>query len=292
MPSRARTMFILVCLMLGLQSAAKADTLLGTAVTRQLSFMDLNVNYFDPANFLVPSSGYGNSVSLVNVTIVNSGIEFGIDDGFNRDSAEFTASTLTVTDLCLSSRCSKNIPFTMFFTDTAFTFISKISDSIGSGGLSYSLTGDIIELDWAGFPTDFPMNTNGDRLKLYQAKTGEPVSVLVPTAVSKALTDLKPKSDWFFWSGASKMSTVTGFWWERISKVFKQAKLEKAHSHMFRDTFAVALLNAGASLETVSTLLGHTSIRVTQKHYNPWVKSRQDALDAAVSSASIRTPRS
>jgi len=52
-----------------------------------------------------------------------------------------------------------------------------------------------------------------------------------------------------------------------------------------RDTFAVALLNAGASLETVSTLLGHTSIRVTQKHYNPWVKSRQDALDVAVKKA-------
>jgi integrase/recombinase XerD len=126
---------------------------------------------------------------------------------------------------------------------------------------------------------------NGDRLKLYQAKTGEPVSVLVPTAVSKALMDLKPKSDWFFWSGASRMTTVTGFWRGRISKVFKLAKLDKAHSHMFRDTFAVALLNAGASLETVSTLLGHTSIRVTQKHYNPWVKSRQDALDVAVKKA-------
>jgi len=30
---------------------------------------------------------------------------------------------------------------------------------------------------------------------------------------------------------------------------------------------------------------GHQSIRVTQKHYNPWVKTRQDALDRAVESA-------
>jgi hypothetical protein len=30
----------------------------------------------------------------------------------------------------------------------------------------------------------------------------------------------------------------------------------------------------------VSRLLGHTSIKITEKHYNPWVKSRQDALDA------------
>jgi integrase/recombinase XerD len=126
---------------------------------------------------------------------------------------------------------------------------------------------------------------NGDRLKLYQAKTGEPVSVLVPKMVSKALHSLHPQSDWFFWTGASRISTVTGFWRERIARVFKLAKLEKAHSHRFRDTFAVALLNAEASLETVSTLLGHTSIRVTQKHYNPWVKSRQDALDSAVKKA-------
>lgn len=58
------------------------------------------------------------------------------------------------------------------------------------------------------------------------------------------------------------------------------------HPHQFRDTFAVALLEGGASIETVSVLLGHQSIRVTEKHCNPWVKTRQDALDRAVQSAS------
>ena len=47
----------------------------------------------------------------------------------------------------------------------------------------------------------------------------------------------------------------------------------------------MALLEGGASIETVSILLVHQSIRVTQKHYNPWVKTRQDALDRAVESA-------
>jgi integrase/recombinase XerD len=47
----------------------------------------------------------------------------------------------------------------------------------------------------------------------------------------------------------------------------------------------VSLLEAGVSMENVSTLLGHQSIRVTEKHYSPWVKTRQEALDKAVEKA-------
>jgi integrase len=35
-------------------------------------------------------------------------------------------------------------------------------------------------------------------------------------------------------------------------------------------------------LDQVSVLLGHQSIRVTEKHYSPWVKARQEQLEAAV----------
>lgn len=49
---------------------------------------------------------------------------------------------------------------------------------------------------------------------------------------------------------------------------------------MFRDTFAVELLKRGVPIETVSMLLGHASIRVTEKHYKPWVKTLQDKLEA------------
>jgi integrase/recombinase XerD len=124
-----------------------------------------------------------------------------------------------------------------------------------------------------------------NRLKLYQAKTGEPVSVLLPKHAADALSGVPHKGRCFFWTGESKLSTVTGFWRSRIAGVFKLPKIENGHPHRFRDTFAVALLESGASLENVSVLLGHTSIRVTQKHYNPWVKSRQDALDKAVKKA-------
>ena len=44
---------------------------------------------------------------------------------------------------------------------------------------------------------------------------------------------------------------------------------------MFRDTFAVELLNKGVPIDRVSLLLGHSSVKVTEKHYAPFVKERQ-----------------
>ena len=48
---------------------------------------------------------------------------------------------------------------------------------------------------------------------------------------------------------------------------------------------AVELLLAGVPIERVSVLLGHQSVRVTERHYNPWVRSRQGQLEADVASA-------
>jgi hypothetical protein len=39
---------------------------------------------------------------------------------------------------------------------------------------------------------------------------------------------------------------------------------------------------AGVPIERVSILLGHQSVRITEKHYNPWVRSRQEQLEADV----------
>jgi integrase len=52
-----------------------------------------------------------------------------------------------------------------------------------------------------------------------------------------------------------------------------------------RDTFAVEMLLAGVPLEQVSVLLGHKSVKITEKHYAPWVKARQELLAANVRKA-------
>jgi hypothetical protein len=47
----------------------------------------------------------------------------------------------------------------------------------------------------------------------------------------------------------------------------------------------VELPLAGVPIERVSILLGHQSVRITEKHYNPWVRSRQVQLEADVRQA-------
>jgi hypothetical protein len=47
---------------------------------------------------------------------------------------------------------------------------------------------------------------------------------------------------------------------------------------------------AGVPIERVSILLGHQSVKITEKHYNPWVRSRQEQLEADVARAWTRDP--
>jgi integrase/recombinase XerD len=122
-----------------------------------------------------------------------------------------------------------------------------------------------------------------NKIRLYQTKTGEHVHVPIPTEVAAALRAVPHKNpQYFFWSGHSKVQAAASVWRKRIAEVFKEAQIEDGHTHRFRDTFAVGLLQKGVSLETVSILLGHQSIKITQKHYSPWVKTRQEALEREV----------
>jgi integrase len=106
-----------------------------------------------------------------------------------------------------------------------------------------------------------------NKTRLYQTKTGEHVYVPIPDTVAEALRAAPRKNpQYFFWSGHSKVQAAASVWGKRIAKVFEDAKIKDGHPHRFRDTFGVGLLEKGVSLETVSNLLGHQSIRVTHRH--------------------------
>jgi hypothetical protein len=110
-------------------------------------------NYFDPA-FLsanpsiggfVPA-GYANASSPT-ITIAAGDNTFAYQDAYNLDTADFNGSTLTVTDAMNENGA---LPWTMTFTDPAFTGISAVSNNFINGGINASISGDVITLQWDG----------------------------------------------------------------------------------------------------------------------------------------------
>jgi integrase len=64
--------------------------------------------------------------------------------------------------------------------------------------------------------------------------------------------------------------------------IFKEAGIAGGQVHRSRDIFVVGVLQAGVPMDRVSVLLGHSNIKVTEKHYSPWVRARQEQSEADV----------
>jgi integrase/recombinase XerD len=124
------------------------------------------------------------------------------------------------------------------------------------------------------------------KLLLYMQKTGVPVFVPLPSYVVEALDDTPNiHPSYLFWSGNGLPKTTVADWQRSLRRLFEIASVMGAHAHRFRDTFAVELLLAGVPIDQVSILLGHSSVKITEKSYTPWVKARQEQLEAAVMKA-------
>ncbi len=131
---------------------------------------------------------------------------------------------------------------------------------------------------------------DGLQLTLRRAKSGELVLCELPPLAARALAAARNGGEHFFWTGRSKPSTAAKYWAARLRKVAADAAVAEFRTHRLRDTYAVALLNAGVSMDDVSTLLGHSSVRTTERYYAPWDKSRRERLAAVVRDAHRRDP--
>jgi len=117
-------------------------------------------------------------------------------------------------------------------------------------------------------------------LRFRQLKNLNPVSIRLPQDVADRLHATKTNGGYYFVSGSRKLETVANNWRRKLDRLYLIAKVEHGHAHRFRDTFAVEHLLAGSSMEDVQKLLGHKSIKTTEKHYAPWNKARQDRLNS------------
>lgn len=122
------------------------------------------------------------------------------------------------------------------------------------------------------------------RVVTHRQKTGVPVSVPVPGRIATEILAVST-GEYAFWHGRGDGENFALGYGAKISDTMDRAGIPDVctmKSHRLRDTFAVDLLAKGVPLEEVSKLLGHESIRTTEKHYAKWQKDRQDRLDALV----------
>lgn len=124
------------------------------------------------------------------------------------------------------------------------------------------------------------------RVTTVRQKTGTHVSVPIPAAIAEEILAVENENPlYLFWHGRGDGQNFAIGYGARMAAAFERAGIEDScfmKSHRLRDTFAVTLLQNGVPMEEVSRLLGHESIRTTEKSYAKWVKGRQDRLDSLV----------
>jgi integrase len=188
---------------------------------------------------------------------------------------------------------------TDYFTKEEFNAIVDATYAYGNwlGGHDYEhrrerIRALVLLMRWSGLAIKDAVTLERTRIDergnlfLYRAKTGVPVYVPLPPFLHVLLNSLPNENPrFFFWSGNGEPETCKRGWTRALARLFKLAQIKgpdgspkRCHSHMFRDTFAVELLLAGVPIDQVSLLLGHSSVKVTERHYAPFVKARQEQL--------------
>jgi integrase/recombinase XerD len=124
------------------------------------------------------------------------------------------------------------------------------------------------------------------KMLLRVMKTGVPLYTRLGDSAVRALRSLPLRNPYFFWTGNGDLITAVKNMRRTIQRVLSIAKVT-GHPHRFRDTFSVELLSQGEDIRTVQLLLGHSSLKTTEKHYAPYVKSFQKILDAATAKLSF-----
>lgn len=111
------------------------------------------VNFLDSSTGAVPP-GYGNS-NTNGTAVIGSGIEFGVTDGAEILTMDYTGTTATLTDTCLNSGCG-NTTYTIGFYSPYITGYSVISstglNAVYSYGNTFYFPGDAGALTFFGEP--------------------------------------------------------------------------------------------------------------------------------------------
>jgi PEP-CTERM motif len=153
-------------------SSMRADGV-GTPVTGDLNIVTLGTtNWWNAAFGFVPA-GYGNSGLINNPTVVisNAITEFGFSNGTDLITADFTGSTLTLTESCVTGPTCGESSYTATFFDPDFSGFSAISAAPGFSPFTYDSTTQLLT---ATFTVPAGVAPTGGSLVLGYTVTPEP----------------------------------------------------------------------------------------------------------------------
>ena len=130
-----------------------------------------------------------------------------------------------------------------------------------------------------------------NNLTLRRAKSGELVIVPLHSMAIEALEQIaQPDQVHFFWTANSQPVTAAKYWRKRLQIVATKAGVRNFTPHRLRHTFAVEFLLAYRSIEDLSTLLGHSSVNTTERHYAQWNMAQRDRLARIVQEVNACDP--
>ena len=122
-----------------------------------------------------------------------------------------------------------------------------------------------------------------NNLTLRRAKSGELVMLPLHSLAIESLGRIyQAGQTHFFWSGNSLPVTTTKYWRDRLQLVASKAGVQNFTPHRLRHTFSVELLLKDVSIKDVSSLLGHSSVNTTERHYAQWNMARRVRLSRIV----------
>jgi integrase/recombinase XerD len=136
-------------------------------------------------------------------------------------------------------------------------------------------------------------------LKIRRAKSAQNSNVWVilplpPEIIEELRAMATPNDKYFFWSGTSKPRGLVGNFNRSFARLWKLVTWPRPlvdvdhnpvrpHSHMLRHTFAYHFLQSKqGDIRDLSRLLGHTSIRTTEKYYLNFVPDESAELNEKV----------
>lgn len=115
--------------------------------------------------------------------------------------------------------------------------------------------------------------------KANQAKVAEAYITDQLKQAIDACTWMTPGKRPFYFGSNKNPAYLSNEVYKRMKTIGARCCVEDCRPHRLRDTFAVRCLLRGMALENVSRLLNHSSVRVTEIYYSPWVTARKLQLE-------------